>query len=1090
MPGDRLSEGQCTRLYDLFGRAAKLDAAARKEFCDRECATDAQLRRELESLFAALPPADDAFLEESLLSAAAEPERVTNHDAGNAAADPIGPDPEQIGGYRILERLGDGGMGVVYRAEQQEPVRREVALKVIKPGMDTERVVRRFAAERQALALMDHPGIARIHDAGTTSEGRPYFAMEVVAGEPIHQYCRDHELPTRARLELFAQLCDAVQHAHQKGVIHRDLKPSNVLVTDCDGAPHAVVIDFGIARAVAGSLTEGTLLTRHHEMIGTLDYMAPEQAERQGVDVDSRADIYSLGVMLFELLTGERPYDHSTPVSHRAPHAPSTRVGRSDTTAAAALSQHTDERGLRRLLRGEVDWITIKALEPDRERRYASASELAADVRRYLRNEPVVAGPPGAWYQLRTFVRRQRVPVAAASAVLLTVLIGGVITILALFEARDQRDAATTASERAAKQQRTADKTAGFMLRLLRMTNPESGPNPDKRAMLDYAAANVADAFQDEPLAEARTRKEIGEAYSTLGENGLALEHLDVALELFERELIRRFEEAPETQQVFAEIPPTPATLPIYLYIYETLQIAVFPTLCEGRMNRMWALRRRADDLTQAVIGQVNPQLLTVLTAIRDSRNSDQCRGHVQQLFERATATPGLGESHWLMLGDFLHQQTVFAQIAHEYAQSTDPIESSWYDRVLESYQDKAGLSAWDTRYTDQKLFRMEAERRSGRFDRALALAAAVADEDLQVLDENHGLQAMRWMLSGLNLIGRGSKNRSDEDIEEGLRNIDKGVEVGRIAQPESTDYSFTLRLATQAHQEHDDAPERADALRAELRSVLLTVPTIRPLWADIGEALGTAHSDLVDRMRNCWPSLKEGVGPEFRSLLEECQTRFATDPQLAAIAAMGLLHIGRHIATHHPTPEILPVLEHCVSACRVSTATFQPTALWWLAHTQLHFGEVELACQNAQAGIGLATGPDAKFHEGNFHRLLGRCLHRLDRPEEAERHLLDGYRILSEYIGLSHDHLGHDYPRETHGWLQEFYADQERFTDGIEFGLERLKGLMIRCAPRSELHETVRHMVRNPAMKARLDLEDAPVLRQLIREVAVAQNR
>jgi serine/threonine protein kinase/Tfp pilus assembly protein PilF len=343
----------------------------------------------------------------------------------------------QIGPYKLLQQIGEGGMGVVYMAEQAEPVQRKVALKVIKPGMDSRQVIARFEAERQALAMMDHVNIARVLDAGATENGRPYFVMELVHGVPITKYCDDNRLTPRQRLELFVPVCHAIQHAHQKGIIHRDIKPSNVMVTLYDGKPVPKVIDFGVAKATEQKLTERTLFTQYGTMVGTLEYMSPEQAEMSALGVDTRSDIFSLGVLLYELLTGSTPLSSKRMkeaayaeilrlIKEEEPPKPSTRLSDSgEALASISAQRHTEPAKLSKLMRGELDWIVMKTLEKDRSRRYETAKDIAADVQRYLDDEAVLACPPSAGYRLRKFARRNKRPVLAALLVL-GVLVAGI----------------------------------------------------------------------------------------------------------------------------------------------------------------------------------------------------------------------------------------------------------------------------------------------------------------------------------------------------------------------------------------------------------------------------------------------------------------------------------------------------------------------------------------------------------------------------------------------------------------------------------------------------------------------------------------
>src|SRR5579864_3576495 len=340
-----------------------------------------------------------------------------------------------IGRYKLMEQIGEGGMDAVWMAEQTEPIQRRVALKVIKEGMDSKQVLARFEAERQALALMEHPNIAKVLDAGKTPSGRPFFVMELVKGKPITDYCDEKRLAVLDRLELFGDVCRAVQHAHQKGIIHRDLKPSNVLIAPFDGKPVVKVIDFGVAKATGQRLTDATLFTGFGAVVGTPEYMSPEQAEANNQDIDTRSDIYSLGVLLYELLTGSTPLTRKRikeaallevlrVIREEEPPRPSTRLSESkDSLPSISAQRQTEPAKLTKLVRGELDWIVMKALEKDRNRRYETANGFAMDVQRYLADEPVQACPPSAGYRLRKFARRNKVRLAAAAGAFLAVTV-------------------------------------------------------------------------------------------------------------------------------------------------------------------------------------------------------------------------------------------------------------------------------------------------------------------------------------------------------------------------------------------------------------------------------------------------------------------------------------------------------------------------------------------------------------------------------------------------------------------------------------------------------------------------------------------
>jgi len=533
------------RARQLFDQALELnDSAERQAFLQNACGDDAKLLAHVQKLLAAHSAAEDLF--------PTDPgEGATQLDPGSHAEGP----GSQIGKYKLLQQIGEGGMGVVYLAEEQGELRRKVAFKIIKLGMDTKSVVARFEAERQALALMDHRNIAKVFDAGATDTGRPFFVMELVKGIPITEYCDKQKLTVEQRLELFIPVCEAIQHAHHKGIIHRDIKPSNVLVAHFDGKPVPLVIDFGIAKATHQRLTEKTQWTEFGQFIGTPAYVSPEQAEGSQLDIDTRSDLYSLGVLLYELLTGSQPFpdkrlrsagwrEMQRIIREEEPPRPSTRLSTLNEQERTTLNKSHPE-GLGRIsliLRRELDWIVMKCLEKDRQRRYETANGLALDIGRYLKGEAIVAVPPSKGYLLGKLVRKHKKTFAAAAAIAVILAGATVFSTWQAYVANRERAIATAVGEFLNKDLLQAADVYG--------SDPFQSPHRDLRLLevVDRASTNLHGKFTDQPVVEASIRLTLGKIFIGLGEWPTAQEHLDRALSLFEKTLGAKDERVIETK--------------------------------------------------------------------------------------------------------------------------------------------------------------------------------------------------------------------------------------------------------------------------------------------------------------------------------------------------------------------------------------------------------------------------------------------------------------------------------------------------------------------------------------------------------------
>ncbi|WP_052574077.1 serine/threonine-protein kinase [Haloferula sp. BvORR071] len=520
----------------IFSRALELEDPERADYLKSACGGDAELRLQVERMLVEYRKADAYFAEADGATLGAEDFNAENFKERYAEKE-----GDVIGPYKLRQLIGQGGFGVVWMAEQLAPISRMVALKVIKAGMDTRQVLARFEAERQALAMMDHPNIARVLDTGSTASGRPYFAMELVKGIPITDYCDGCNLGTRERLTLFSDVCSAINHAHQKGVIHRDIKPSNVMVTLHGDKAVAKVIDFGIAKATQGKLTDKTLFTRFEQIIGTPTYMSPEQAALSGLDIDTRSDIYALGILLYELLTGKPPFDAKSLLSagyeemrriirEVEPPKPSLRLSSvaGEERVALARSHHIDPSKLSRLVEPDLDWIVMKSIEKDRTRRYETANALAMDIRRFLTGEPVSASPPSAAYRFKKFVKRNKLAFGTASAVVAALVLGLGVS---LWQAVEK----TRAYQRAEASERKSREVATFLKDMLNGVGPAVALGKDTtllKEILDKTAERIATDLKGQPEVEMELRTTLGDVYRAIAEQRTAELMYRRALEL------------------------------------------------------------------------------------------------------------------------------------------------------------------------------------------------------------------------------------------------------------------------------------------------------------------------------------------------------------------------------------------------------------------------------------------------------------------------------------------------------------------------------------------------------------------------------
>jgi tetratricopeptide (TPR) repeat protein len=873
--------------------------------------------------------------------------------AFGAALDPA-PPAERVGSvigrYKLLERIGEGGFGVVYMAEQLAPVRRKVALKVIKPGFDTRQVIARFEAERQALALMDHENIARVLDAGATDSGRPYFVMELVHGVPITDFCDANQLPPRQRLELFAQVCRAVQHAHTKGIIHRDIKPTNVLVTLHEGVAIPKVIDFGVAKATGQQLTEKTLFTNFAQMVGTPLYMSPEQAEMTSIDVDTRSDVYSLGVLLYELLTGTTPLDRERLkkaaldevrriIREEDPPKPSTRLsGSRDTLASVSAQRKTEPAKLTRLVRGELDWIVMKALEKDRNRRYETANGLASDVQRYLADEPVLAGPPTAAYRVRKFLRRHRGPALAGGVVLLA-LVGGVIgTSVGLVRAerarRAEADRATgemRAKETAEKRLAQIEKGIDLLGAVFDDLDPlaEAKEGRPLRAILgdrlDRVVAELDGEAVGDPLVVARLQDRLGWTYIGLGQ-------AEPAEALFAKALATRKAHLGENHRL-------------------TLMSAA--NLCAaldgvGKRAEAIVLFEQVRDVQVKVLGLDDPVTLNTLRALAHSYwlsgRLTEAMATLEQV--RDVQMRVLGEDHHQTLLTLNNLSGVYMSARRH------PEAIAIAERVREATIKKHGIDhPLSIDATNSLAFLYRA---SGKMKQALALFEAARDAAVAKLGPDHAttltiLNNLAWTYRAF--------GRLPEAIAIAEKVLDSQVTILGPRHPATLRTMYNLALAYQA----DQKPEKA-----------------LPLFEQV--AAGTERLQFVDLNSEMYV---QQLCRSYEQLERYGQAEVWRRKWLAVLKAkhgpqsgpyvVELEQLGKNLLRQRKYADAEVVLREGLAAVEKAPANTPLASAWTIAHIQSmlgaalmcqkQYGDAEPLLLQGYEGLQKAALPSAEQH-------------------------------------------------------------------------------------------------------------------------------
>ncbi|MFO0827214.1 MAG: serine/threonine-protein kinase [Phycisphaerales bacterium] len=960
---------------EIFLAALDLPEESRTAFVAQACGGDAALERRVIELLGALRAAGDYL---------ARPE-------GHAAPrDPlIG---ARVGAYTVHARIGEGGFGLVYVAEQSEPLRRQVALKILKAGIDSAQVIARFELERQALALMDHPNIARVFDSGALPDGRPYFVMELVRGIPVTRYCDAERLTPHQRIELFVDICTAVQHAHQKGIIHRDLKPSNVLVATQDAHPVVKVIDFGIAKAMEGTDVARSIHTDLRQFLGTPAYMSPEQAQLNGVDIDTRSDVYSLGVLLYELLTGVPPLDEKRLldaglaemqriIRETDPPRPSTRVTSLGADASdIAESRRMQVRSLHRFVAGDLDWIVMKAIEKDRSRRYESAAAFAADLRRHLRHEPVEAGPPSATYRLSKFVRRNRLAVAAGSIAIASLLGGLALAVTGFVRASIDRDAAVAArnDEREARAladrhrvaaERNAERArvrSDFIAWGLGFgdTTDDAGDRSSLtvRAMLDLASRNIGAAYADSPHRQALARQQLGNLYYTL------FLVTDAEREL--GEAIRLWRANPEGRDEAA----LAAALRDYV---ETLRDRGVPYADLVKLRREQALADLAalDQRLGRSGSATTERVRTALTALLDGPRL--APNELTQLGNEALAV--LDDAALSCESDelVLVIDAFIASLHDVYNRWSDPRVTDVLVKLLSSIDARCpALGASNKAIAYIHLDAAELFSGARRRDEAARLTRLARAELSLHLPRGHWLMSELTSLEGAQLTDRGDWDAAEPLLIAGC----DGLLAASGRTPEhyrpalNRIVGFELASGRTGLLARFESPLRT--LAPEIERMLLA---LRP--DGTARARAAAANDLAAAVRSA-PRGADDPRPETLATI-----LFAIEPYADAVsgdAAKPCRELLEALSDfdHYP----LPIANEC-----------QATARWWAGVLALSQNDLDAARNLFEASLASRIeyyGPDSIW-ANNCRRMLGRVLLARGEVDAAATTMLDAYHAM-----------------------------------------------------------------------------------------------